>query len=122
MDRDEAGAASTATDTDREIVRIVDALDGGDRKLAAFLRSLGQRIEPFEADLTRVREDFRTAVAMNDDLLAAAADLRSFADGLPLDGDGRDGFPFLETLMQPRYTMAREREVHMEVFGRRLAA
>lgn len=111
------GGAARALDSDRQIVAIVAALDVGDRKIAAFLADLAGRLAAFDADLVRARRDFTDAVAMNDDLLAAADHLLAIADELPPDEDLEEAFGVVDVLLQPIYTMARERDIHAQVCG-----
>lgn len=115
--REEAGHEARGLDADQQIVAIVAALDVGDRKIAAFLADLTGKLALFDTDLTRARRDFTAAVAMNDDLLGAADQLLAIADELAPDIDLDEAFGYVDALMHPKYTMAREREVHTQVCG-----
>ena len=118
LDREvEPGDQARGLNSDQQIVAIVAALDVGDRKIAAFLAELTGKLAVFDADLTRARSDFSAAVAMNEDLLGAADQLLAIADELPAGLDLDEAFGFVDALMQPRYTMARERDVHLQVCG-----
>lgn len=123
LDREAApGEKARALDADQQIVAIVAALDVGDRKIAAFLTELTGKLAAFDADLARARNDFNEAVAMNEDLLAAADALLALGDELPPEVDLEDALGVVDALLQPTYTMARERDIHAQTCGEAAAA
>lgn len=97
------------------IAAIVAALDTGDSKIARFLEGLSQKVGKFDAELTGSRHQFGLAIAMNDDLLAAADALTGQAG--EAGDEPQAGFRWVDAITSPKYTMAREREVHARFFG-----
>jgi hypothetical protein len=116
LDRENPAAEGSASAV-AEVAAILVALDIGDQKIAAFLRALGQKVGTVDADLTGARRQFGLAVAMNDDLLAASDTLAGLASRGDGAGDPQEGIRWADSLMAPKYTMAREREIHARHFG-----
>ena len=110
--------ASNATSIDGAVLSIVRDLDAGSRRLDACLSLLHAEGRTFDAELGRATLEFSDAVSMNGALLDVA-DLLQQAAGAASNPrlDASCGTAFATAIMERRYTMAREREIHAEVLA-----
>ncbi len=114
--RQPASRAGDATSVDGNLLSIVRHLEAGSGRLDACLSVLHAEGHTFDEELGRAASEFSDAVAMNGALLEAADILRQAARARPdprLDEPG--GTAFATAIMERRYTMAREREIHADV-------
>ena len=111
-----APSASDATSIDGSVLSIVRDLDAGSHRLDECLSVLHAEGRTFDAELGRATSEFSDAVSMNGDLLDAAEVLQKAARAVSDPRlDQQCGTAFATAIMERRYTMAREREIHAGV-------
>ena len=111
-----APSASDPTSIGGSVLSIVRDLEQGSRRLDECLSVLHAEGRTFDAELGRATSEFSDAVSMNAALLDAA-DLLQRAARAASDPrlDEPSGTAFATAIMERRYTMAREREIHADV-------
>lgn len=102
-------------DINTDVAGILGTLKAGGARLAALLASLNQAGRVFEGELVRARRDFARVLETRCALEYAAADLD--ARDLAAGSNVEDASRVVDGIMIPRYTMARERDIHAEVLG-----
>lgn len=114
-------ADEVGRDVNRDVAAILDTLKAGGARLASLLASLDGAGQVFEGELVHARSDFARVLETRGALDDAAADLddRDLAAGLDIDIE--DASRVVDGIMVPRYTMARERDIHAEILGVRPA-
>ena len=114
--RRSAASASDAMPIGGSVLSIVRDIDAGSLRLDECLSVLHAEGRTFDAELGRATSAFSDAVAMNGALLDVADLLRQAATAASTPRlDGPCGTAFASAIMERRYTMTREREIHAEV-------
>ena len=95
---------------------VLEGLRAGADRVAGVLRDIERTGGTFRTDLTGVRARFADAAAFTDELSGIAVELDAAAAAdAPADPSAIRGI--IDAAMRPRYTMARERQVHEEALG-----
>lgn len=102
-----------------DVAAILDALKAGAIRLASLLGALDGAGRVFEGELVRARGDFAAVLETRAELEDAAADLDAHDVAAESGLDIEDAARVVDAMMIPRYTMARERDIHAEILGLR---
>lgn len=104
-------------DVNANVAAILDTLRAGGARLASLLGTLDQAGQVFDGELVRVRGDFAHVLETRAELEDAAANLDAHDIAARSGPDIEDAARVVDRIMIPRYTMAREREIHAEILG-----
>lgn len=118
----DVAADGTGHDVNDDVAAIRAALDDGGARMVALLETLGQVGQAFEGELAGARHDFARVIGTRGGLVSATEALDALEEAAWDEGlDEEAGLDIVDEVMLPRYTMAREREVHVAVLGAREA-